>query len=539
VSELSGKTELGELIHELVTACELSDGGDPMAHDALEELLLGSSEARQAYLAYMHETAVLHLAAHQNNGRQVEPLAALVEGAAVSGRVWQYSAAVGWAAVLALAFLLVWVFQGAQPVPDTTPVAHDRPMQFGHEGVAMLTRTVEAKWAGSNESVGPVLKPGILRLLSGSVQIDFESGASVILQGPATFEIISRLRARLHRGKMHAEVPPHAKGFTVAVKDLDVVDYGTEFGLELDKEGNTEVHVIKGEVRVRSVGMDAGLVERKLTTGQGMLIRATGMLDSLMADAASFIRLSDLLDLEFLARQKRHEQWIEFSKKMAKDPDLVAYYTFENQSPADRSLKNRASHHSGEFDGAIIGCEWEQGRWPNKGSLEFKQGGDRVRINIPDEFEALTLMASVRIDGFDRQFSSLMLTDGWDRAEPHWQVSWSGELILGVYGSMNSRQKGVLSQADVGRWINLTSVYDPKAKAIRHYRDGRLMGSHRMWTALPFLVIGSAQIGNWDPVAIKTDTLRNLNGRIDELAIFKRALSDKEIRRIVNAGRPY
>ena len=416
------------------------------------------------------------------------------------------------------------------------PVA--RPRVLVEEGVAVLRRTVEAKWAeGSARDVGPVLRPGRLRLVSGSVQIDFRSGASVILEGPAEFELISSLKARLHRGKLRADVPPAAKGFTVAVKDLDVVDYGTEFGLSHNENGDTEVHVINGEVRVRGVGNGAAVVEKKLITGQGLLIRTTGMLDLFMADAGAFISRAKIAYLQHLAAQKQYDRWLNYSDRLAHDPDLILYYTFEDQKPWDQTLINRAENQSKKgTDGAIVGCRWVEGRWPGKGALDFKQSGDRVRINVPDECRALTLATWVRFDGFDRWLSSLLLTDGWDRGEPHWQVTWDGELILGVYGSINARQKGVLSQDDLGRWIHLVSVYDPKSKTVRHYRDGRPVGSERMWTALP-LVIGSAQIGNWDPKAYEKNTVRNLNGRMDELAVFKRALSEKDIEAMYQAGR--
>src|SRR5690606_32641359 len=112
--------------------------------------------------------------------------------------------------------------------------------------------------------------------------------------------------------------------------------------------------------------------------------------------------------------------------------------------------------------------------------------------------------AWVRIDGFDRRWNSLMLTDGWDLGEPHWQLSREGELILGVKSSpfSNYFSPPVLGQADLGRWVLLVTVYDADAGHVSHYVDGRRVSREAIRRATP-LRIGPAEIGNW------TSTSRN------------------------------
>ena len=52
------------------------------------------------------------------------------------------------------------------------------------------------------------------------------------------------------------------------------------------------------------------------------------------------------------------------------------------------------------------------------------------------------------------------------------------------------------------------------------------------------LRIGNAEIGNWGDPNRKDPSyaIRNLNGRIDELAIFDAALSEKEIKTLYEKG---
>jgi hypothetical protein len=53
----------------------------------------------------------------------------------------------------------------------------------------------------------------------------------------------------LHEGRLTAVVPERARGFAIATSRLNVVDFGTEFGVMAESEGATEVHVFNGLVK--------------------------------------------------------------------------------------------------------------------------------------------------------------------------------------------------------------------------------------------------------------------------------------------------
>ena len=55
----------------------------------------------------------------------------------------------------------------------------------------------------------------------------------------------------LKRGKLTAKVAGRAKGFTVETPSATLVDLGTEFAADVDRDGNGEVHVFRGEVIVQ------------------------------------------------------------------------------------------------------------------------------------------------------------------------------------------------------------------------------------------------------------------------------------------------
>lgn len=83
-----------------------------------------------------------------------------------------------------------------------------------------------------------------------------------------------------------------------------------------------------------------------------------------------------------------------------------------------------------------------------------------------------------------------------------------------------------------GRWVHLAVVYDSAAKTMRFYLNGRFDKESRQAIAHPAR-LGAAQIGNWD----RQD--RKLSGRVDELLLLGRAMTDAEITELFEAGNPY
>jgi hypothetical protein len=112
----------------------------------------------------------------------------------------------------------------------------------------------DAEFGPSDMPVAPgsQLRGGFLRVRSGNATIEFFSGARVTITGPATFGINSAMRGFLERGQILATVPEQAHGFTIGAPGLAVIDLGTQFGMQVDEHGATQVHVFEGRVELRS-----------------------------------------------------------------------------------------------------------------------------------------------------------------------------------------------------------------------------------------------------------------------------------------------
>ena len=411
------------------------------------------------------------------------------------------------------------------------------------KAVAMLARVVDAQWDQGGEAprLGAPLEPGWLRLKSGLAQIVFYSGARVVIEGPTDFQLVSPNEASCQSGRLIAEVPPQAKGFRVSTPQMNVTDLGTAFGLDV-KERRTELHVFKGSVKFQPT---ASTARQNLQEGAGAVAESSGPPRLISANPAAFASLFDLQLKSSDAEVLRHEQWRAASSRLDEDPSLLVHFDFEQTDLADWRLPNTSKRKNTAPDATIVGCQWVEGRWPDKHALEFRNVSDRVRLSVPGEYESLSLAAWVRVQGLDRQISSLFMSDGFAPGTVHWSIRNDGVLGLTVIGPGEGNYQivaspPVLKLDEFGMWLHLAAVIDGGTRRVVHYLNGLPVGEKSLRMDPPFR-IGAAELGNWTGRGFAGDDpflIRNFSGAMDEFCLFSRALNASEVRALHSAGKP-
>ena len=411
------------------------------------------------------------------------------------------------------------------------------------KAVAMLNRAVDAQWNQRDETprLGAPLEPGWVRLKSGLAQIVFYSGARVVIEGPTELQIISSSEASCRSGRLTAEVPPQARGFRIGTPQMNVTDLGTAFGLEV-KARRTELHVFKGSVEFQST---ANAAKQNLKAGAGAVTENSRPPKLITADPAAFASLFDLQSKSSVAEALRYEQWRAASHRLDQDPSLLVHFDFDRAEPADWRLHNTSTRSDIAPDATIVGCQWIEGRWPDKQALEFRSVNDRVRLSVPGEFESLTVATWVRVQGLDRQFNSLFMCDGFEMGTLHWLIRKDGALGLTIAGPASGKHQIVASPPalkldEFGMWLHLAVVLDGRSKSVVHYVNGLAVSEDALKKNPPFH-IGAAELGNWNAGGFPDNDpslIRNFSGAMDEFCLFSRALTEEEIRALYSAGKP-
>lgn len=141
-------------------------------------------------------------------------------------------------------------------------------------GVAQIVASVDADWQGVPPDSNQPLVAGAYQLTRGSIDLEFADGAKVSLSGPTKFELKSGSHLHLSSGNLVANIPDEALGFVVTTPQSEVVDLGTEFGLSVTGQGQTDVHVLDGLVKVLPIEEVAGATGILVTEGQARRFQA-------------------------------------------------------------------------------------------------------------------------------------------------------------------------------------------------------------------------------------------------------------------------
>lgn len=278
----------------------LSAVADELATDAqlqrLDEILAADPVARRYYRRFIHMQVELTV-------RSMGPAAEAVGGATGDAVVEeQHAAAPANEApayslrrtVLryALAASLVLAL-GLTVAALLTESSRQQEARRG-DGVTLATliETQDAVFDASDvpTEVGSQLPGGFIRLRGGMATIRFRCGATVTLEGPAEFGLNSDMRGFLRKGKLLANVPPQAHGFTIGAKGVSVIDMGTEFGMVVGDSGS-QVHVLKGRVNVMTDG-DA----RQLQVGNACEVSSAGAIEEIRVEPRLFARQARPVD---------------------------------------------------------------------------------------------------------------------------------------------------------------------------------------------------------------------------------------------------
>ncbi|WP_299365577.1 LamG domain-containing protein [Winogradskyella sp.] len=212
--------------------------------------------------------------------------------------------------------------------------------------------------------------------------------------------------------------------------------------------------------------------------------------------------------------------YIVFSQEAFNTNDLIAYYPFDGNT-MDYSGKNNHAYPIGEM-------EFKDDRFDgNKKSIELK--GNPVHLNVPNSRslasieEGFTLTSWVFINDWDKGWASLLSKSSAINKRPFYALSFGKdngrEIDFIIFGKRHRVKNTALKKKE---WFHITTVV--KDDIAKFYINGELI-SQTKTKQLKFNKNEPLEIGRG-----RKGSLKYLNGRLDELYIFSRALKENEIK---------
>lgn len=519
--------ELNELCGALI------DGTLTEAQRArLGQWLRDSEAARRFYVRAMGLSASLHHYASEMQGE--EPKTAPDPFSVLRVAWYWWAGAFGATACLILGF---WLLGGSKREPLPTTIVAD-------EYVARLTGAKECIWRDAQRSpqTGDLLRRGqVLDLRAGFAEITFDSGAQVVLEGPAVLKLTSPWDATLKRGTIRANVCREAIGFTVTSELVEVVDLGTEFSIIVEDRNHAEVFVLKGEVEARP---RAGGGHEALLLRQSEARRfARSGISEVQDSEAKFARLSRVVPLDRFDPPVRYVRWTfdEWSgQTLVADefgPRLPAYdATLIGANGRGGALRVQGvSQNALCFDGVVFA------KAPFPGISGKSPRTVLFWVKVPPDAQLSSAYAMVAWWADNPKLGSRPVHIGWNRNPSEGPVGVLRTDYLGGYAL------GTTSLRD-GRWHHVAVVFVPGADGerpveVKQYVDGRLEGEGRPsppggeFLTEPNPVVSNTlwlgcRLGDTGP---KRDRFR---GVLDELCVADVALGPQQIVHLMHENRP-
>ena len=156
----------------------------------------------------------------------------------------------------------------------------------------------------------------------------------------------------------------------------------------------------------------------------------------------------------------------------------------------------------------------------------------------------------MKVDGLHR-YNALLLTDGYEPGEPHWQILEDGRLMFSIAQADPSdpgrnlnqihHSPVVFTRSNLGRWHHLAVTHDSHSGKTEQFLDGQKVASGEapVRHTPQKIVFGACELGNWGlPAQGNPFPIRNLNGSLDEFAIYSAALTERDIQKMFEAGKP-
>ncbi len=207
------------------------------------------------------------------------------------------------------------------------------------QAVATLVDSFNAEWGGMDSPavIGSRLRnrQGSLWLQKGLVEIEFDYGAKVLIQAPANFELETAEEIYLHTGRLYAKVPGRSKGFTVHTPNSSIIDLGTEFGVKVDMDGSSDIHVFKGKTSLMLGTRGSMRQSQILSENHALRVKSNALIASEIAlDENMFIRHLPSPYEQAVLKSRPH-----------------AYWRFEDNLSGMAMNSADKSHYNGKFFG--------------------------------------------------------------------------------------------------------------------------------------------------------------------------------------------
>ena len=382
----------------------------------------------------------------------------------------------------------------------------------------------------------------------GQLHLRFNDSVELLFSGPGTFEILNPKLVSVTQGNVRTIVlNDKGKEFTILSPTSRYIDWGTEFSLNISPSGDDLVNVHEGAIEVQCLVTQntSKMLTRfsKVTDSPEFTpVLIDKQLENTMPGEMGGYRNQELLD------------------ELATDPDVFGLYDFKYPLAGKKELLQRIPQawesnknnllphrwvpnlHLSNIDashGIFHGANRTNGRWPQTIGLNLFQKDAHLTLELEREYENFSFSCWLKPTGkLNNPLNSLIRPYRWKKlGNLSIEVTRSGKLKQFLWGETKIQELQSSKRKLSKDWNHIAYTFGKvDGKTVSSlYLNGKLYNevfpNFTDSIDLRHVIIGclNNKYGEY---------LNQFNAVLDELVLWKKTLTKKEIKNFYRSGLP-
>ena len=382
----------------------------------------------------------------------------------------------------------------------------------------------------------------------GQLHLRFDNSVELLFSGPGSFEILNPKLVSVTEGNVRTIVlNDKGKEFTILSPTSKYIDWGTEFSLNISPSSEDLVNVHEGAIEVQS--LDTQNTSKLLTRF------------SKVTDSPEFTpvlidkQLKNTLPGEMGAY--RNQKSLD---ELAADPDVIGIYDFKHPLLSKDKLEQRIPQTWESKRGNMLPFRWvpnlhlsntvashgifhganrTNGRWPQADGLNLFQKDAHLSLDINQNYGNFSFACWLKpIGKLNNPLNSLIRPYRWKKfGNLSIEVTRSGKLKQFFWGEPHIQELQTSKRKLSNDWNHIAYTFGKvNEKTVSSlYLDGKLY-NEVFPNFTDSIVLGNVIVGC---VNNKQGEYHNqFNAVLDELVLWKKTLTKKEIKNFYRSGLP-
>ena len=93
-------------------------------------------------------------------------------------------------------------------------------------------------------ALGDRLQYGLYSFSSGSVQFEMDNGTKLLIEGPASFELVDGEHLNMKEGRITVHASKEGNGFVIKNSAGEIINFGSTYSVDIRPDGSTELQTV-------------------------------------------------------------------------------------------------------------------------------------------------------------------------------------------------------------------------------------------------------------------------------------------------------